>query len=214
MKPSVARSTPLVLALSALMVLIGGCAAPAMVDLWRDPSYQSGPMRNVLMISLQPDAGRRRIIEDTFVTQLGRLGAQVTPSYREFPTAAPDTQQVIASFEKNGYDGVLVSRALPSIEQTRYVRGYTTTEPITRRRPFQGAYRTVYREVYHEGYTETDRVIRIQVEAWATQGEGRLVWSGTSEIINPGSFDQSKDQVIAHFARELSRSGVVPSGGK
>ena len=171
-------------------------------------------MHNVLVISLQRDASRRRIIEDTLVIQLGRLGTQVTPSYREFPSTAPDTQQVMASIEMNGYDGVLVSHALPSIEQDCDMPGYTTTAPITRESRFTGAYRTVYREVFHEGCTETDKFIRIQVEAWTTQGEGRLVWSGTSETIDPESFDRSKDHVIAQFARELSRSGIVPSSAK
>ena len=214
MKSSIGRSPRIVLSISAFVLLVGGCAAPAMVDLWKDPAYQAGPMRNVLVVSLQRDAGRRRIIEDTYVTQLGRLGAHVTPSYREFPDAAPDTQQVMASVQANGYDGVLVSRALPITEQDRYVPGYTTTEPVTRRNPFTGAYRTVYREVYREGYTEKDRIVRIHLEAWTTRDDGRLVWSGTSETINPDSFDRAKDDVIARFAGELSRSGIVPPRGK
>ena len=67
-------------ALLALAVTAGCAAQSEMTNLWKDPSFTSGPMRNVLVVALRKDPVRRRMWEDAFVDELGARGLSATPS--------------------------------------------------------------------------------------------------------------------------------------
>src|SRR5687768_1332862 len=99
----------------AMVVGVLGCAAQSeMTDLWKDPSFGSSPVRNVLVVGVRKDPVRRRIWEDAFATELRARGVTATSSYTLTPDAVPDTQQVIDAIRDNGYDAVLVSIRQPS----------------------------------------------------------------------------------------------------
>jgi F0F1-type ATP synthase membrane subunit c/vacuolar-type H+-ATPase subunit K len=60
--------------------LLGGCAASSgLVNMWRDPGYNDGPMRHVLVVAVVRNSARRRILEDAFVEELRRGGRHRAP---------------------------------------------------------------------------------------------------------------------------------------
>lgn len=135
--------------------LILSCAGANLVNVWKDPRYSS-PMTNLLIVTMSPNAAMRRLWEDDFVFELEKHGVTATPSYRLFPDAVPDTEQVIEAVRQGGYEGVLVTHRLPTETERRYVPGYRSWEPVIFLSPW-GHYATYYREVVHRGYSETDR---------------------------------------------------------
>ena len=125
--------------------LLGGCSQSQMTQMWKDPSYNDGPMKKVFAIAVRKDPVRRRIWEDAFVEELKTHGVAGVPSYSMFPSEAPDSLQVSDSVGKEGFDGVAISVRLPDSTQDTYVAGYTTTEPVTVYRPFLHGYATYWR---------------------------------------------------------------------
>jgi len=68
-----------------------------------------------------------------------------------------------------------------------------------------------YRRVYEPGYVETDRVVRYEINVWSTREPGRLVWTGTTESVDPTSVEQVSREISAKIVPELQEQGVLAS---
>lgn len=197
------------IALLALMMTSGCAGQSEMTDLWKDPTFTSGPMHNVLVVALRRDPVRRRMWEDAFARELSARGVTTTSSYQIFREAPPDTQQVIEAVRKNGYDAVLVSIRLSTQTTTTYVPGTTRREMVTRQNYF-GAFHTYWRDVQDPGHTEIDEIRRVQTDLWATGGEGRLVWSATFNTLESVSNRSMETAVSEDIVPLLEKQGLVP----
>lgn len=193
------------------IVALAGCASTSLVNMWRDPTFPRQPLNHTLVVAMRRDAASRRTWEDEFVTSLKSHGINATPSYDVFPDAPPDTTALSAAVRGRGFDAVLVTHPLGATTQTRYVPGYSATEPLTFLSPWTGHYYTYYTQVYSPGYVEVDRVVRYETEVWMVRGPGRLVWSGTTETINPASAQQVKSEIADVIVPALVKSGVIQS---
>jgi hypothetical protein len=178
------------------LALVAGCGTTSLTNMWRDPQYTPGGVKSVLVIAVRKDQVIRRIWEDAFVHQFSQEGVAATPSYQVFPEAMPDTDAVREHVRTKGYDAVLVTSRVGTQEVSTYVPGYVTREPVTVFRPLWGSYVTYYRDVYHPGYTETDSSVHVRTDLWTNHGEGRLLWSGTSQTLDPRN--------SANFSHEVS----------
>ncbi len=188
-----------------------GCASSGLVNMWADSTYKMGPMTNMLVIAVKNDPVKRRMWEDGFARELEQRGAKATPSYQLFPDAVPDTQQVIGAIQKNGYDGVLVTVKLSVDSIKNYVPGYSSSVPVAYRNPWTGRYYMHYERVRHPGYTETETVVRYQTDVYTTRVGGLLIWSATSESINPTSSKAVNREITRMIVPELGKQGIVPS---
>jgi hypothetical protein len=195
----------------ALLVLVmtAGCAGqPEMTDLWRDPSFTSGPMTNVLVVALRKDPVRRRMWEDAFAKELGARGVAATTSYQLYPGAPPDTQEVIEAVRGNGYDAIIVSLRLPNETTSTFVPGAVTRQPVMSQDYF-GDFHTYWRDVQEPGHTEIDEIRRMQTDVWSTSGGGRLIWSGTLRTLDSVSGGAAETAVAEDIAPAMEKQGVV-----
>jgi hypothetical protein len=195
--------------ITTLALILTSCAGSELVNLWKDPTAPEAPMTNMLVITVKKDPVRRRMWEDRFASELSKRGVTATASYQLFE-AIPDTQQVIEAVRANHYDGVLVTRKLPTESEIRDVPGYTTTEPVMVQYSGVGWYQTYYRDVYYPGYTETDSVVSHETHVWSTKGGGRLVWAGTSRTSNPSAGEEVVREAVSLVVPELAKMHVIP----
>lgn len=194
-----------------LIPLLGeGCATSLMTNMWMDPSYSDGAMKNVLAVAVRKDPVRRRIWEDALVGELKRYGVSAVSSYSLFPAGTPDTLQVIEAVRKHAFDGVAVSVHLANLTEETYVHGYVEREPVYVSRPFTGALRTYWTEVEVPGYMETTEVRRFQTDVWTTRNGGRLIWSGTLESTDAASYGSAREAIAKGILPQLSAAGVLP----
>jgi len=196
-------------AVAVLTIALAACTTTSLVNMWRDPSAPRQPLTNVLVVTLQRNATNRRLWEDRFVRELHSHGVNATASYNEFPGAPPDTGALGTAVRGRGYDAVLLAHQLPSGNETRYVPGYLSTQPVTYLSPWTGHYYTYFTEVYSPGYVQTDRVVRYETEVWMTRGPGRLIWSGATESINPASAEQVNKEIADIIVPAIVKSGVI-----
>jgi hypothetical protein len=212
-RPPTRRGSLALLALLALVLvplLVEGCATSLMTNMWMDPSYSEGTMKNVLAVAVRKDPVRRRIWEDALVDELKSYGVTAVSSYSLFPAETPDTLEVTEAVRKHAFDGVAVSVHLAKVTEETYVPGYIKSEPVYVSRPFSRAFRTYWRDVEVPGYTETTEVRRFQTDVWTTRNGGRLIWSGTLESTNAASYGSVQEAIAKGILPELSAAGVLP----
>jgi hypothetical protein len=187
-----------------------GCASSTQVaDVWRDPSYRAAPMTNLYVVAVRKDAVRRRQWEDAYVSILAERGLHAVPSYLQYPSAVPDTVQVIDAVSQGGFDGVVISLRQPNTVVTQEVPPSVTTVPVTRWSRFRGRYYTAFREVYEPGYVETNEVRNFQTDVWSTDEGGRLVWSSSVQAFDPAAESGMRDVVAKKIVARAVKDGIL-----
>ena len=210
MNPLPAAHAPrgIVLAAVCLTSLTLGCGTSAqLVDMWRDSSYAEAPLQKVLVVALTRDMLERRIMEDSFISSFADQGVTVTPSYQLFPDAPPRPEELEGVASKNEHDGVLVLTKAGRDEKEVYVPGYTETKKVVERKHW-GVYEEHFEVIQHEGHTRTQVVVRMKGELLAAQ-DGRLLWTATSEVVDPSSREEFRRAVARAFSRELLDVALV-----
>lgn len=207
-------STAVLFALSILATLFFSCASSQLLNMWRDPSYSKGPVTSMFVIAMKKDPTLRRIWEDGFVSALAKYGVKAVPSYQTFPNELPDTNQVGEEVRTKVYDAVLIVTKLPTDTIKTYVPGYVTIEPVVQYNPWLNEYYTRYQNVYYPGYTETEKVVRHEVNVWTTGKDGQLIWSGTGDVVDPSSGQDVNAQIVRLIVPELASQGIIPAQKK
>ena len=198
-------------AVTCLTAGISGCAANAqMTDVWHDPMVKSASYHHVLVVAIRRDPVRRRAWEDAYVAGLAARGVNAVSSYRDFPAAPPDTQDVIDAVRKQGYDAVLTSIRQPDEATSRYVPGAIRQEYVEGRGSRYGRYHDYWITVQDPGYTESDTIIRIQTDLWSTAGADHMVWSGTLSTLESAQGRSPTSSVEKQILPEMERQGMVP----
>jgi hypothetical protein len=206
----VSSSQVVILVTAAILASIDfGCTSSRLTNMWRDPNFKNPPMTNMFIVAAKNNPVNRRIWEDEIVAELSAHGVTSTPSYRLFADSIPDPDQVGAAVQEKRFDGVLFIRRLPTQISTYYVPGYVKSEAVTRYNERTRTYSTFYRDVQQPGYTDTNKVVRHEVNVFSTQEGGSLVWAGTGEMINPTSREAVRSEVTGLFGPELARQGII-----
>lgn len=190
---------------------LNGCASSGLVNVWMDSQFKEKPMTNILVVSIKPDIAKRRLWEDAFADAFRQRGVTATPSYRLFPNDLPDTNEILAAVAEHSYDGCLVTVKLPSDTLLQDVPGYTADSLVVRYNPWKNRYFNYYTQVYRPGYTEAHTVLRHRIEVWSTTGEGSLVWTATSEVLDPTAHNGVNQHIIGVIVGDLAKQGVIPA---
>jgi hypothetical protein len=191
--------------------LIAGCASSELADIWSDSSFQSPLLNKMLVISISKNSAHRRIWEEAFCYELAKHNVSATPLYRLFPDTVPDTNQIIQIVRSNGFDGVLVTRILPSEMKTQYVE-----ENVTREREFRysrryNSFMIYYRDIGQSGNVDSQKVDIRTIDVWATKNEGRMIWSATSKTPEPNSIQEVRPEIVKLVMSELTKQRMIAS---
>jgi hypothetical protein len=204
------------IALVALVIgaalALGSCAATQQSNLWMDPSYHSAPMKKVLVIAVRKNQLGRRMWEDALVSAVGdkqHPGTVAVASYQLYGEEIPDTLAVREKTLADGFDGVLLVARAQRDTLTSNVPGYMASEPVTTYNRRWNAYVTRYEDVYHMGYSETETTVSVRVDLLVPQEDGKLVWSVTSQSVDPTSAAEFRSSVADRVASQLKKSRII-----
>lgn len=189
--------------------LLSGCATSELVDVWSDPSFQPPPLRTMFVISDSRTAVQRRLWEDAFAAELAKHDVAATPSYVKFPDAVPDSDQVIQAVRSSGFDGVLVTRRLPSETTVQYQEGYVSTESRLRYDRRRERFVTYYRDVLHAAIVDSQTVFIRTIDVWSTKDEDHMIWSATSRTPEPISAREVRPGIVGLVLMELKDRGII-----
>lgn len=207
-----------VLSLVALMIIGacvlagGGYAKSKLITSWKNPQVKGGGFKNVLVIGMSANPGRRSDFEDALAASLTRTGVQVTAGNEILlrPDASPlnlnYVREQIKSFK---IDAVVVSRLVSIKDSVTYIPpdyGF----PYPYYGTFYGYYGAISPIVYSPGYLIEEKTVRIETNVYAiTPPDGQLVWTGTSDTFNPKDAQKVIKEVVKLVSAELTKSEVI-----
>ena len=169
----------------ALLLLCPACASTKLAQVWKEP--QPGPpARKVLVVAVVPQPTQRRTLEGEFAELLQQRGLQAVPANQLEPDGQRlDRARVEELVRSQGFDAVLISRYAGTSDTTRYVPGGPVGDPMDM--GLYGYYGQLYPTVYTPGHVQQNETVSVETMLYRTAGKGQLVWSTTSQSLNPTS---------------------------
>lgn len=216
---SLLRNLPRVLGAAALLVL-AACASnspprsgSAFVDSWKDPDAQPLQLKGakVVAVVMAQDPKARRRAEDALAREITALGAVGVPMYTLAPTdVAPKEgeSKTRALVEAAGAKGLVVMR--PVDVNHRTVQTATVSPNDTYGGYWGGYYGIGWNDPWTEFTPDTETNLVVTVETFIfSLPQNKLVWTGTSETVNPRDAEKFVHQLAADTAKELQRLGLI-----
>ena len=194
------------------MVAISSARSTKLAFTWKNPRYAGGTFKNILVLAMNGQASGRAEFEDQMVAAIAQAGKQAVPSYSLLPRpeATPiDTNQLRSVVQEENFDAIAVSRLVKYDKTVTYVPGQTY--PIY---PYYGTFYGYYGAlcpvVYSPGYLKTDTRAQIETNVYSTaKPDGELVWTGTSNIVNPRSVSRVIEEAVQLVVQQLERESVI-----
>jgi hypothetical protein len=192
----------------AILALAPACSTPTkMSNVWRDPSYTGGPMRNIVVFGGRLSETDRRTLEDGFVAALQAHGVHATPSYSLFPGTLPSRDEARAKVQQAGFEGTLVSTLKGVNEKPTFVEGAAPGF-------WDGYYGPAWGSAYGPGYVVTEPVVRFESSLWSMEGDSRMIWSALTQTDNPTSTKNFVSSLTNDVVPALTKAGLIaPAGG-
>ncbi len=192
------------------------CSLTNLNAVWKDPQYQGGKLKNVLVIGGSTNQVIRRIFEDEFTARLKAHGTNAIPSYNIFPSEKNLDKDTIESKSRDlGVDSMLIARVVDTktkreVTPVRYNNYYRDTYfynwPNRSSRYYSGPYPGRYFDE-RSHYSEYE-VVNLETNIYDTQ-TGKLIWSGLSNTIVGGSSELEVSSIIEAIMKSLSENQLI-----
>jgi hypothetical protein len=192
-----------------VFALLSGCGSSQLFDIWSSGSFQSAPLNKMLVISVIKNSEHRRSWEDAFSVELEKHNVAATPSYRLFPDALPDTNQVLQAVQSNGFDGVLVTRWLPLETKTHYMRGFEMDGYKTTNEYNEKYFASYFQDFNYTGDVDSQKVDVRVFDLWATKDGKKMIWRAKSQSPEPNSLLQVRPEIVNLVLSKLTKQGII-----
>ena len=185
--------------------LIIACAGTKLTQTQVDESRQEKPVSNILVLGVtyKEEEEVRRSFEDSFVVQLRAVGVEAVSSGDaiSIPTDLRlEKDEILKAINKFNNDAVLITYVTGKDEKEDYTRSYSS---------YYGHYGWAYGYAHIPSYSSTNTFYHLATELYDAKTE-KLIWSGTSETLNPGSVKQMIDDVIKVVIKDLQKNNLIP----
>ena len=175
------------IAVTIFFLAMTSCSTTTLDSVWKDPHYQGGKLKRVVVIGVARKETSRRSFEDKFVTQLKTYGTDAISSYTILsPEEKLDKAAVEAKIKALGPGAVLVTRLDNIKKEKEYVTGVGTAL----------------------GYWEEYEVVSLETNIYNTQTE-KLIWSSSIDTILEGSVEAAIESVIKVIIKSLSDNQLI-----
>lgn len=194
-----------------LIWLAIGCATTRITDSRHDPLFRHGPFKGILVLgALSPEVDRR-VYEDGLVQALVDQGGRGFKGYTLMPDASDydDEEKIGAAMKQAGADAVMIATLAGVEEKERSIPQRVRYRPFILCR--HGGYECcgLFREPGHgPEYTVTDTIVRLDIAVFSAATE-KMVWSGTTKSVNPGSGERLTREAAGLIVEDLKQAGLL-----
>jgi hypothetical protein len=173
------------------------------------PSPESRP-RKILVLAVSPDSSTRVDFEDVIAGELALRGATAVASHVAFPELPKERGPFEEKLVADGFDAVTVSRLVGRDDKSEYKEGTTTYQPNYLGQDAWGGYWYTYQQVYLPDYLARETRVRVRTDFWrASDKGGRLVWSGTTDVLDPLTVAQAARELGVSIAKALVKAKLI-----
>ena len=207
----------LISATAAFCLLVAAsCSLTNLNAVWKDPQYQGGKLKNVLVVGGSTNQIVRRIFEDEFTARLKSRGTNAIPSYTIFPSEKTLAKETIESKSRDlGIDAMLIARVVdtktkreltPAPSNYYYRNTYFYDWPNRHSRFSSGSFPGRY---YNDrSYYSEYEVVNIETTIYDTQS-GKLIWSALSDTVLGGSSQLEVSSVVEVIMKNLTENQLI-----
>ena len=188
---------------------------------YRNPGFEETVFKRILVIGIAQDHEGRQAFENALATAIAKEGGTAAASWTILPDTAQLTEeQLHATIQNEGVDGVLLTRLLSVDKDTEYTPPKKYNKPRTRYYPaspgwgwghggYYGFYGTTYAAVHEPGYFDTSTSLRLETNLYSV-ASNELVWTGQSKTVDPSSIDDARASITAAVAQKLKEERLIP----
>jgi hypothetical protein len=183
-----------------------------LVFTWLNPNSSATHFKNIMVVGINGRPSVRAEFEDQLCAGIARPGIQCIPSYSLIPR--PDSTPIDMSNLRDvvrgqNIDAIVASRLVKVDKKVTYIPGqayplypaYST---------FYGYYGAIYPVVYSPDYLRVDRTAQVETNFYSTAPpDGNLIWTGTSNTVNPQSPLKAIDAVSKIIVKELEKQNII-----
>jgi hypothetical protein len=201
----------LILAVLAALTSVNG-KSTKFVFTWMNPSYSGAHFKTILVLGINGKVENRAEFEDQLSAAITRPGVQAIPSYSLLPrpNSTPiDMTQLRDVVRGQQIDAIVASRLIKIDKKVTYIPGQIYT-PYPYYNTFYGYYGAIYPVVYSPDYLRVDKTAQIETKFYsAAKPDGELIWSGTSDTVNPQSPLKAIDAIAKLIVQELEKEKII-----
>lgn len=180
------------------VTFINACATTALTSIWKNETYQGGPLRKVLIIGVDRNQEMKRLLENEFVLQLKAKGIEAVPSHTVLPEVTILEKEMInAKISELRIDSVLIT-TLVDIKETEAYESPTFYGPTG----FYGYYMQCCYNVM-SGYN-----VEIETRIFDAHYD-TLIWSALSATVLERAREETIQSYIAAIVNELQNQKLL-----
>jgi hypothetical protein len=180
---------------------------------WTNPSYSGAHFANILVLGINGKVENRAEFEDQLSAAIARPGIQAIPSYSLLPrpNSTPiDMNQLKDVIRGQNIDAVVASRLIKMSQKVTVIPGQPITPFPYYYNTFYGYYGAIYPVVYSPDYLQVDKTAQIETNFYSTaKPDGELIWTGTSDTVNPRSPLKAIDAIAKLIVQELEKQKII-----
>jgi hypothetical protein len=204
------------LAVAALALCFGGCAASSVKQTWKSPAHQGGPVGKIAVVAVDERSLVRQGFENRFVRDFRAQGqeAAVTHDLLGLPEIKADKEAAAARLRSAGADSVLIVRLVDQNTYNHQVRATSSkyAENVTDIESYYGWY-----DYYTVAFTDMTTIwsstkleILLDTSLYDLKSEKRL-WSALTKTVLKDDTDRlaEADLLVAKVVAALRKDGMV-----
>jgi hypothetical protein len=196
------RISPLWL-LGMLMALgVAYSSSNKLLSSWTDPSVKKLSFERVVAVALTEDGPTRRSAEREMAAI---IGPKAVPSSQVIPEAdIRDADKVRAKLTAEGFDGAITLRLVDATTKVKSAR-----DPVpTAYYEVWGYYRFAWVADRPPDYLTAEQKLQIECNIYSLQ-TGKLLWTGTSEVMQPHLVETAVQDVADLVRKRLKRERLI-----
>jgi hypothetical protein len=198
-------------------LIVTGCAATQVKQIWKDEAFQGGRLDNVLVIGVLKNNTARRAFESEFVKYFRYRGIIAVESFRVLSTDALEGDEardaIVQKIKELGINAVLLTRVAGSRTAEETIPGMTITAGYGLPYGSYGAWGAYAGVAYSfpgptqpttQGYSHVDKFLVIETQLFDVKTE-KLIWAARSETRISDSPQEEIKPYISIIAERLFR---------
>jgi hypothetical protein len=195
-----------------------GNASTKVKESWKNPNYAGRPIKTILALGMTNNLETRADFEVALANKMARPGITTIAGTDILlrPTAGPiDMVYLREQITAYKIDAVVVCRLVKVKNKTIDVPGQPYVVPAVYYNSFYGYYGAVYPVVYTPDYLVKEKTVQVETNVYAmTPPDGELIWTGTSDIFDPGSAHKVINELVESAVKELEKLDILSKPGK
>lgn len=187
----------------SLVLTLTACQSTQITNIWSE--IPAKPFKSMMVMAAYSEENVRRTIEDKVVKTLEGSGVSALAFYRLYPAVQNLQEPKLRTLVKNSkVQSVLTIRQI-HLEQRIRIQSMPS---------FYG-----YGQFYRNGWYGTEpiaipyTVAILEINLWDTQ-TGKLVWSASSEAMNPNQIGSTAKSLAQTTVKALQKQGWIMTGNK